>query len=161
MDKYQLKEESDNIVIATVTGKNSFMADNGTMIYTTVTVRVSEVVTGSLSDTLITILNAGGTVGDLKMQVFGEANFDIGEKTLLFIKKTDFLSDTIRQDLYEIPGRAQGKFGIFEDENGNPFIYNTLEDGFELIEYDANGKFKHVEKSTEAVSLNDFLKDLK
>jgi len=78
-------------------------------IYTYITVRVSEVIKGQITDRKIILKEPGGVVGDRFSVIYGSANFKLGEKVLLYLGTWN--DGSLRT--YQL---FLGKFAIVKDE---------------------------------------------
>lgn len=104
---------------AIVTGKvveiQSALDEQENRIYTYITVRVSEVIKGQITERRITIKELGGVVGDRVSVVYGSPEFKRGEKVLLYLSTREDGSLRTYQLFF-------GKFSIVRDDaTGNRF----------------------------------------
>lgn len=104
----ELAGKADLIVEGRVLGKVSLRDDAG-RIYTKVQIHVSEVWKGSppasSTSNLLTIVQGGGTVGDVREEVSGQVQYDLGEEVVAFLLINP------RGEPVTI-GLAQGKFHV-------------------------------------------------
>jgi len=101
MSLEDLSREASSIVIGEVTDAQSFWEDGN--IYTNVTISVEQYVKGA-GGKQVTIKVLGGTVGDITQWVSDAPIFQIGERTLLFLRND------------QVVGWHQGKFAIVNHE---------------------------------------------
>ncbi|MEK6406224.1 MAG: FG-GAP-like repeat-containing protein [Acidobacteriota bacterium] len=89
--------------------------DEQDRIYTYITVRVSEVIKGQITERRITIKELGGVVGDRVSVVYGSPQFKRGEKVLLYLSTRE--DGSLRT--YQL---FLGKFSLVRDDaTGNRF----------------------------------------
>jgi len=119
----ELTRKADLIVQGTVLDKTSLRDDAG-RIYTKVNIRVAEVWKGVLptnaSPNALTIVQGGGTVGDVRDEVSGNVQYELGEEFVAF------LVFNARGEPVTI-GLAQGKFRVWHDpQTGEKFANNLF-----------------------------------
>ncbi|MGA9767807.1 MAG: NBR1-Ig-like domain-containing protein, partial [Blastocatellia bacterium] len=113
----------DDLVIsarAIVTGKvlsiESSFDDQQERIYTYITIKVREVLKGQISDRKIVIKEMGGQVADRGFTLYGNPEFTLGEKVLLYL-------DTWNDGSLRTHQLFLGKFSIVSDEaTGHQFV---------------------------------------
>jgi len=119
----ELTRKADLIVQATVLDKSCLRDDAG-RIYTKVNVRVGEVWKGALPTNalpgVLTIVQGGGTVGDVREEVAGDVLYESGEEFVAFLVFNP------RGEPVTI-GLAQGKFHVWRDQQtGKKFAGNLF-----------------------------------
>ena len=119
----ELARKADLIVQGIVLDKNSLRDDAG-RIYTRVNIRVTEVWKGVLptnaSPQVLTVVQGGGTVGDVREEVSGDVQYEPGEEFVAF------LVFNARGEPVTI-GLAQGKFHVWRDpQTGEKFANNLF-----------------------------------
>lgn len=115
MSPEQLGEESSLIVQGKVTGVTSYWNEQKTKIFTKTLVAIEETYKGERSGE-VAIVQLGGVVGNVRINVSGALTWKPGEETLIFLERYDAVS-------YQISGFSQGKFGIERDPvNGRKYI---------------------------------------
>ena len=119
----ELTRKADLIVRGAVLDQTS-LRDEAGRIYTRVTVRVSEVWKGALpanaASNSLAIVQGGGTVGDVREEVSGEVQYDVGEEFVAFLVFNQ------RGEPVTI-GLAQGKFHVWRDrKTGEEFARNPF-----------------------------------
>jgi hypothetical protein len=119
----ELTRKADLIIRGTVLEKTSLRDDTG-RIYTRVNVRVSEVWKGTLPTNAapdsLTVVQSGGTMGNVREEVSGDVQYDIGEEFVAFLVFNQ------RGEPVTI-GLAQGKFHIWRDrQTGEQFAHNPF-----------------------------------
>lgn len=107
-------------------------------IFTYTHVNVDEVLKGSVNANEITVRQPGGAKNGTALEVPGAARFTQGEEVVLLMSTAN-----TKDQSYDIPGLASGKYMVQEAENGEQVLVSAVafEEG----------------KSTQ-VSLNDFRK---
>lgn len=114
-----LTQRAELILHGTVVRKGCLKDPEG-RIYTKIEFKVSEVWRGTLSTNTFVIVHAGGTVGDERMVVDGEAGYEVGEELVLFLRRNQ------RGEGVSI-GLAQGKFNVWQDgSTGEQFAHNLF-----------------------------------
>ena len=82
-----LTTQADAIVVADVLDVRSRWDTNHRRILTTVTIQVNEAWKGSIPGVgKMTIVQPGGSVGDIEMEVLGMPRFTLGERAVLFLQ---------------------------------------------------------------------------
>jgi len=119
----ELARKADLIVQGTVLDKTCLRDDAG-RIYTRVNIRVAEVWKGVLPTNApppgLTIVQGGGTVGDVREEVSGDVQYDAGEEFVAFLVYNS------RGEPVTI-GLAQGKFHVWRDpQTGEKFAHNLF-----------------------------------
>ncbi len=84
MDFSDLARDANHVVVGTVTGINGEYDPSGTFIRTNVTLEVERSFGGQAPDTLV-VRTPGGRVGGVEQVALGVANFEIGERVLVFL----------------------------------------------------------------------------
>lgn len=119
----ELAHKADLIIQGTVLDKTSLRDDAG-RIYTKVNVRVAEIWKGAppanATTNSLTIVQSGGTVGDMREEVSGEVEYGAGEEFVAFLVFNS------RGEPVTI-GLAQGKFHVWRDKKtGEKFAHNLF-----------------------------------
>jgi hypothetical protein len=119
----ELTRKADLIVRGTVLDKTS-LRDEAGRIYTRVNVRVSEVWKGALpanaAPNSLAIVQSGGTVGEVREEVSGEVQYNVGEEFVAFLVFNQ------RGEPVTI-GLEQGKFHVWHDrKTGEYFAHNPF-----------------------------------
>jgi len=111
MDLAELTTRADQIVVGDVVSQESAWDSGHRNIYTTIEISVRESWKGaSPADGKIRIRQLGGAVGDIEMTVHGMAQFEPGERSLLFLRQT------------QVVGWSQGKRRIRWDPTGKHWL---------------------------------------
>lgn len=114
-----LAQRADLVLRGTVTSKVCLKDPEG-RIYTKIEFKVTEVWKGSLTTNTFAIVHAGGTLGDERAVVDGEASYALGEELVTFLRRNH------RGEGVSI-GLAQGKFNVWKDDTtGEPFAHNLF-----------------------------------
>ena len=98
-----LARKADTIVLGTVTQQESAWDAQHTAIYTTVTLAVDLVLTGTPSE-VVTLQVAGGSVGGMGMRTSTDAVFRERERVIVFLDTSPVPSIVV--------GMQQGKFEV-------------------------------------------------
>ena len=115
----ELSQKADLIVRGTVLDKSCQRDDSG-RIYTKIELQVSEVWKGTLATNSFTIVHGGGTVGDRRVEVSGQVEYEVGEEVVAFLRLNQ------RGEGVTI-GLAQGKFRVWTDKaTGERFAHNLF-----------------------------------
>ena len=105
-DIERLTQESQVILVGQCKAINSAWNARRTIISTYVTYDVEEVIKGPSSNQQAIVKTLGGTVGSITQTVVGGPRFEIGERDLLFLTKSD------EPKMLRIQGLRQGKIKI-------------------------------------------------
>jgi len=108
----QLWEESDTIVLGTVTGITHHGMLSG-MIYRIVTLSVERFYKNPLDAETLFIRVEGGELGDRGVWVEDQPEFSVGERALVFLAETDQTHEG--ETVYRVYGLFQGKFTVEGD----------------------------------------------
>jgi hypothetical protein len=108
LDTNELTKRADHIAVADVVSVESAWDEGHHKIHTTVELSVVESWKGgALPASHLTIVQPGGTVGDIAMVVFGLSQFVPGERTLVFLRGKASAAGVV--------GMAQGKRAVRRD----------------------------------------------
>jgi hypothetical protein len=108
LDTNELAKRADHIAVADVLSVESAWDEGHHKIYTTIELSVVESWKGgALPAARLTIVQPGGTVGDVAMVVFGLSNFAAGERTLVFLRGKATAASVV--------GMSQGKRAMRRD----------------------------------------------
>ncbi|HVR64463.1 MAG TPA: hypothetical protein VMU50_21330 [Polyangia bacterium] len=108
LDLTELVRRSDHIAVADVVSVQAAWDAKHERILSTIKLSVVEAWKGSATPaTRITIVQPGGTVGDITMVVFGMSQFQPGERALLFLRGT--------MGAAAVVGMTQGKRPVTRD----------------------------------------------
>ncbi len=102
-----LAREADHVVVGTVTGINGEYDPSGTFIRTNVTLEVERSFRGQAPDTLV-VRTPGGRVGGVEQVALGVANFEIGERVLVFL--TTWEEDGAPKVLGYVQGKSRVRY---------------------------------------------------
>ncbi len=104
LDTPAMVERSDHIAVVDVASVTAAWDDKHERILTTIALDVVEVWKGPMTPAArLTIVQPGGTVGDMQMTVFGMTRFSPGERALVFLRGTPAAANV------NVVGMAQGK----------------------------------------------------
>lgn len=108
LDTSELSKRADHIAVADVLSVESAWDEGHHKIHTTIELSVVESWKGgALPASHLTIVQPGGTVGDIAMVVFGLSQFAPGERTLVFLRGKTSATGVV--------GMAQGKRAMRRD----------------------------------------------
>lgn len=108
LDTNELTKRADHIAVADVVSVQSAWDQSHKKIFTTIDLSVVESWKGGTQPAShITVVQPGGTVGDIAMTVFGMSHFTPGERTLVFLRGTTAAAGVV--------GMAQGKRPMTHD----------------------------------------------
>jgi len=110
MDFSDLAREANHIVVGTVTGIEGEYDPSGTFIRSNVTLAVERSLRGQAPDTIV-LRTPGGQVGGMEQVALGVANFEVGERVLVFL--TSWGDGTPK-----VLGYVQGKSRLVVDDQG-------------------------------------------
>jgi hypothetical protein len=117
-----LVEQSQLILQGTVLSKTTLRDETG-QIYTKIEIDVSDVWKGTIASNRFTIVQGGGTLGDRRVMVTGQAEFKIGEEIVAFLVIN-------KQGEGVILGLSQGKFQVWRDQStGEKLTRNMFHGG--------------------------------
>lgn len=123
----QMGTQADLVVTGKVAGVQSFWNANHTKIFTETTIEVDQTFKGS-APRLVKILQLGGRVDNIKVNVAGALKWASGEEVLLFL-------EPYTPGSYQVSGFSQGKFNITADPiTGRKSINYPEMDGVQLID---------------------------
>jgi len=115
----ELSRKAQFVVLGKVLSK-SCQRDDHRRIYTKIELQLSEVWKGIAPDGRLTIYQGGGTVGNERMEVSGEAEYEIGEEVVAFLV-LNARGQPITLAL------AQGKFHVWSDkQTGEKSAHNVF-----------------------------------
>ncbi len=149
-DLEELTTESAKIVLGHITAIDYQWQDQSRKtIETRLTVSVEQYLKGSGGNSII-VTQLGGQMGDLKMEIAGTPEFDVGDEVLFFLQEY--------HGKYWIHSIALGAFSIITENNGQKLIVNHLQD-VELIDPDTGARVA-AEKAFPIVPLHDFISEI-
>ena len=115
----ELSTNADLVVHGTVVGKTC-QRDAAGRIYTKIDLKVIEVWKGTWTNASLTIFQGGGTVGNEREEVSGEAEYGMGEEVVAFL----VLNQRGEPITFAL---AQGKFHVWKDkQTGEKFTHNIF-----------------------------------
>jgi len=136
-----LIKESYSIIIGEVVNKYSELNSTLSKIVTIVQIRIEQSYGNNRLKGEVKILTLGGSLGDISLKIPGEANYNIGERVLVFLEK--------KNGYFLTMGMAQGKFSLIKDEESNEDIAVRDLTGIPLLFPTQNSiKYKGIEKFT-------------
>ena len=122
----QLGQQSSLVVRGKVAGVRSFWNDKHTKIFTETEITVDQSYKGDQSPAIL-ILQLGGVVDNVKVNVAGALQWRADEEVLVFL-------EPYTNGTFQVSGFSQGKFNIVRDSRTNqPYIERPAQDGVELV----------------------------
>ena len=121
-----LRGMSESVVRGHVLDVRSAWNDEGSAIFTYVTLRVTGRLHGSADNQLV-IRVPGGTVGDFTSEMEGAPTFEVGEDVVAFIARW-------YDGVPMVAGYAQGLSRVHPDRLGNLMLRGGLADGMPIDE---------------------------
>ncbi len=112
MSTRSLSRESELVIKGDVVDIVCQWTEDRSAIFTTATLKVEEVVTGSCDKDIIEIVYDGGVVDGIGMKVSDTPSFNKGETVILFLSPDLKLR---KAQAFRVYGRAQGKYLIGND----------------------------------------------
>lgn len=147
----QMAENSALVVTGRVSSVESFWNEKNTKIFTKTTITVDETFKGD-NRARVELIQLGGTVGNVRVNVEGALKWAQGEEVLLFLESYD-------AGTWQVSGLSQGKFLIERDPGtGERYVSRGPLEGMELLDADGEeaGKSGRIEK----VRLNQFISEV-
>lgn len=106
MSTADLVQQSSDIIAATVVSTLSAWNDEKNFIFTTVTLRITNTYSGSMTESsVISVAVPGGEVDGVGLGVEHAAHFESGEQVIVFLRLLD-------DSVYGVTGWEMGKFTI-------------------------------------------------
>ena len=121
-----LKKMSESVVRANVVDVRSAWNDEGSMIFTYVTLEVTGRLHGTSPEQLV-VRVPGGTVGDFTSVMEGAPQFQTGDRIVAFIARW-------YDGVPMVAGYAQGVSRVNQDRLGNLILEGGVADGMPLAE---------------------------
>jgi hypothetical protein len=149
MSAEELIEESDAVIEGGVIEQHSHWDEQGRVIVTDSTVRVSEVIIGQ-APTFVRVRTYGGTVGNFSVDAQGFPQLNMGEEVVLFLKKDEAIHAN------RIVGYQQGHFEVVERLDGVVLAVPRIEDNSGLLT--TSGQHVPVPSSTELGSFKKWVR---
>ena len=136
---------SDRIVVGKVRSVSAAWDAQHRKILSTIEVEIEESWKGPVSDSRhVTIVQPGGSVGEIEMTVQGMASFSVGESTLVFLRG---------QKRFQVVGMSQGKRPLAWDSVGKRWLVEAP-DSVGVVEMGEGGKLRQA-KRPGTISLRD------
>lgn len=151
MGAKELTNRSNVVVVGKVKSIRTQWSDDGTKIYTYITVSVEKCVKGNLPPSSeITIKQLGGEVGGIGLKVVGAPEYGEGEDVLTFLEGNE-------SNYFQCVGMTQGKYTIKTDDVTKKKILIREIDRFDGRRSDLRAP-EEVEKK---LFLDDFVNQIK
>lgn len=151
MNAKELTDHSNAIVVGKVKSKRSQWGNDGTKIYTYITIGVEKCVKGNLRSSEVTVRQLGGEVGGIGLKVVGAPEYEEGEDVLTFLEGNE-------SNHFQCVGMAQGKYTIKTDEATKRKILTREIDKFNGKRLDLMAPEEDVK---EKLFLDDFVNQIK
>lgn len=142
MSLSELVASADQIVVAKVVSVNAAWDPSHRKILSTIEVKIEESWKGLASGSL-TIVQPGGTVGEIEMTVHGMPRFVVGERSVLFLR------GRVR---FQVVGMALGKRPVSWDADNNRWLAESA-DTEDVVEVGSGGRIRHA-KPTARIALD-------
>ena len=147
----QMATNSVLVVTGRVSSVESYWNEKNTKIFTKTTITVDETFKGD-HRSRIELIQLGGIVGNIRVNVEGSLSWAQDEEVLLFLEPYE-------NDTYQVSGLSQGKFLIERDpETGERFVSRAALEGVELLQ--ADGSVAAEDSRLDKVSLDRFIADV-
>ena len=141
----ELVASADAIVVGKVVSSGAAWDLQHRRIISTIEVDIEEIWKGlTVVNRRITIVQPGGSVGDIEMTVLGMPSFSVGERTLLFL---------LGQRHFQVAGMGQGKRALAWDDTRKQWLAETP-DVEGVVEVGPGAKL-HQAKHQAAIPLSD------
>ena len=141
----ELAHAADRIVVGHVVSVNAAWDAQHRRILSTIEVDVEESWKGpAAANRHITIVQLGGSVGDMEMTVQGMPSFSVGEKSVLFLQG---------QVRFQVVGMGQGKRALLWNETSKQWLAEAP-DSEGVVEVGAGSKLRQA-KTGGSVLLSD------
>lgn len=148
----EMAENSALVLSGRVAGMESYWNEGHTKIFTRTTIIVDETYKGDHSPR-IELIQLGGIVGNIKVNVEGALQWRDGDEVLLFLESYG------STPAYQVAGLSQGRFMIERDpETGERFVRRPAIEGVELLQ--ADGGAAKGDGSVEKVTLDKFVSEV-
>jgi len=132
----QLVTSASQIIVGEVVSKNAAWDASHRRILSTIEVKTEECWKGAAKE-LVTIVQPGGTVGEIEMTVHGMPKFTVGERLLLFLRGNS---------QFQVVGMSEGKRPLSWDAESKQWLVEppNVED---VVEVDLAGRLRHAAPS--------------
>jgi hypothetical protein len=141
----ELVDQADDIVVAKVVSVTAAWDGAHRHILSTVEADVEEIWKGNTDTRHVTVVQPGGTVGDIEMTVYGMPTFSVAERSLLFLKRAG--------QRRVVLGMSQGKRPVRWDSSVRQWLVQG-HDGRDTLEVAGDGSLR-TPTSSPAVALQD------
>lgn len=145
MDLGELVASADAIVVGKVVSHQAAWDLQHRKIVSTIEIDVEEIWKGpAVADRRMTIVQPGGSVGDIEMTVLGMPTFTVGERSLLFLRG---------QRQFQVAGMSLGKRTLAWNKTGKRWMVEApTTDG--VVEVGPSGTLRQAQRRA-PVPLND------
>ena len=133
----ELTKLSHAVITGTVEDVQSYWGSDKKTIFTTASIKISEVIRGKAVKNTITVEYEGGEVDGIGLRISDMAVLSKGEKILLFLKTVKSKKAEQKEDVFRIVGKAQGKYLIDNQGIARKSGFSVI-DGKEAIDNDVS-----------------------
>ncbi|MBM4053680.1 MAG: hypothetical protein FJ264_03185 [Planctomycetes bacterium] len=112
----ELAKSSCAVVTGTVEDVKSYWSADKKTIFTGALIKITGIIRGNIVQNSITVEYEGGEVDGIGLKISDMATLNKGEKILLFLKEEKSKREELKENVFRIVGRSQGKYCI--DKNG-------------------------------------------
>jgi hypothetical protein len=134
MSLSELVNEADDIVVAKVVSVAAAWDPTHRRILSTVEVDVEETWKGSSASQHLTIVQPGGSVGDIEMTVYGMPTFSVAERALLFLRRI--------AERKVVVGMSEGKRPLRWSTTTNQWLVDSPDSAC-TVDLAIEGKIRH------------------
>ncbi len=129
----ELTKSSEVVIKGVVEEVESYWSEDGKTIFTGALITVRDVIKGKIDQRKIVVEYEGGIVGNKGLMVSDVSSLKKGEKIILFLTPGKSKKREQNGDVYNIVGRAQGKYTIGSDGIARKSGF-SLVDGKDIID---------------------------
>jgi len=128
----QLVTSASRIVVGEVVAKSAAWDPSHRRIFSTIDVKIDECWKGAAQE-IVTIVQPGGTVGEIEMTVHGMPKFTVGERMLLFLRG---------HTRFQVVGMAVGKRPLAWDASAKRWLVESA-DTESVVDVEVDGRLRH------------------
>jgi len=122
----QLGVDSELVVMGKVQSVESYWNESKTKILTETRVTVSDAYKGGTRG-VVTVMQLGGVVDNVRMTVHGALQWDVGEEVVLFL-------EPFQTGTYQVSGFFQGRFKVERDpRTGDAYVVRPASSDVQLV----------------------------
>jgi hypothetical protein len=135
MSLAELVSQADDIVVAKVVSVSAAWDPAHRRILSTIEIDVEEAWKGSSASRHLTIVQPGGSVGDIEMTVHGMPTFSVAERALLFLRRI--------AEREVVVGMSEGKRSLRWSPTSNQWFVDSPDSAC-TVEPSTEGNIRHV-----------------